>query len=344
MSIGEALAAARRDAGLTVAHVSQRTRIRQTIIRGIERDDYSSCGGDFYARGHIRAVAKVVGADSRPLIREYDTAHRAPGPISATGIDELVTLGRTAGPRGPNWTLVMGLALVASLGFLAYYFLSGSGQPVNAAPVSGSHAVTHHHATRSGTSQAPKTTPGAAVAIAPSPRPTVAPSTRPTVTAAPPASAAPAPRPTAPEVRLTPAGAEAASAGGGQGDNPQLAHLAIDGSYATAWHTDWYTTAGFGNLYSGTGLLLDMGHPVTVTGAQVTLGSAPGASFQIRAGADPADLPPAGNAADAEGVVHLRFAAPAHGRYVLLWFTRLPPDQAGTYQASVYDIRLTGPG
>ena len=50
MSIGDALAQARSQAGLTVAQVSQRTRIRETIIRGIERDDFSACGGDFYAR------------------------------------------------------------------------------------------------------------------------------------------------------------------------------------------------------------------------------------------------------------------------------------------------------
>jgi cytoskeletal protein RodZ len=84
VSIGEALAEARREAGLTVAQVSQRTRIRQTIIRGIEGDDYSACGGDFYARGHIRSIAKVVAADPGPLIKEFDTTRRAPGAISAT--------------------------------------------------------------------------------------------------------------------------------------------------------------------------------------------------------------------------------------------------------------------
>lgn len=78
MPIGEALAEARRRAGLTVTQVSQRTRIRETIIRGIESDDYSACGGDFYARGHIRAIARVVGADPAPLIEEYDRTRRAP--------------------------------------------------------------------------------------------------------------------------------------------------------------------------------------------------------------------------------------------------------------------------
>jgi len=61
MSIGEALAEARRQAGLSINQVSQRTRIREAIIRGIEQDDYSACGGDFYARGHIRSIARTVG-------------------------------------------------------------------------------------------------------------------------------------------------------------------------------------------------------------------------------------------------------------------------------------------
>src|SRR5580700_2313908 len=48
------VAAGRRRAGLTVGELSQRTRIRENIIEGIEQDDYMACGGDFYARGHIR--------------------------------------------------------------------------------------------------------------------------------------------------------------------------------------------------------------------------------------------------------------------------------------------------
>src|ERR1700722_18598041 len=78
MSIGGVLSEARSDAGLTVYQVSQRTRIREGIIRDIERDDFASCHGDFYARGHIRAIARVIGLDSVPLIEDYDTAHRPP--------------------------------------------------------------------------------------------------------------------------------------------------------------------------------------------------------------------------------------------------------------------------
>ena len=51
MGIGGALAEARTEAGMTVTQVSDRTRIREKIIRDIEHDDYSACGGDYYARG-----------------------------------------------------------------------------------------------------------------------------------------------------------------------------------------------------------------------------------------------------------------------------------------------------
>jgi hypothetical protein len=41
-------------------------------------------------------------------------------------------------------------------------------------------------------------------------------------------------------------------------------------------------------------------------------------------------------------MMRLRLTTPAHGRYVLIWFTRLPPDPAGTFQASVHNVRLEG--
>ena len=81
--------------------------------------------------------------------------------------------------------------------------------------------------------------------------------------------------------------------GDGQGENSQLAYLAIDASPATAWSTEWYASADFGNLKPGTGLLLDMGRTVTITSVQVLLGRIPGADFQVRVGdvASLTDLP-----------------------------------------------------
>jgi cytoskeletal protein RodZ len=126
VSIGEDLAQARCRAGLSVTEVSWQTRIRETIICGIERDDYSACGGDFYARGHIRAIARAVGADPAPLIGEYDAAHPAPQAVTVTDL-----FGPAAGPAWNRrrhrraWAVVLSLALAAGLGFAAYQVAAG---------------------------------------------------------------------------------------------------------------------------------------------------------------------------------------------------------------------------
>jgi hypothetical protein len=144
---------------------------------------------------------------------------------------------------------------------------------------------------------------------------------------------------------LTPASAAAFGPGGpGAGDDPQNAALAIAGNPSTPWLSSWYTTAAFGNLEAGTGLLIDMGRPVTITAAQFTLGSFSGAGLQLRVGDVPAlaDLRPVADAAGAGGPVRLRLTTAARARYLLIWFTKLPQDDSGTFRASVADVRVDG--
>jgi cytoskeletal protein RodZ len=121
VSIGDVLAAERRQAGLTITQVSERTCIRETIIRGIEHDDYSACGGDFYARGHIRSISRAVGADAEPLIREYDATRRAPQGITAADVFEPSTPIKLRERRRPNWSLAMALVLALIVGLVAYH-------------------------------------------------------------------------------------------------------------------------------------------------------------------------------------------------------------------------------
>ena len=121
MSIGDDLAAARRRAGLTLTQVSKRTCIRETIIGAIERDDYRLCGGDFYTRGHIRAIARAVGADPGPLIAEYDAAHRPPHPVTAADLPGPGKPVRLRARHRPAWRAGLGIALVAVAGLAAYH-------------------------------------------------------------------------------------------------------------------------------------------------------------------------------------------------------------------------------
>jgi len=115
VSIGQDLAEARRQAGLSLSQVSQQTCIRETIIREIERDEYSACGGDFYARGHIRSIAQAVGTDPAPLIQQYDAARRGQPPARAA---ELLGPVRPIEfrPRRRRWPGVAALLLSSTLG------------------------------------------------------------------------------------------------------------------------------------------------------------------------------------------------------------------------------------
>jgi cytoskeletal protein RodZ len=135
VSIGESLAEARRQAGLSVAQVSHQTRIRESIIRDIEQDDFSPCGGDFYARGHIRSIAGVVGADPVPLIREYDVEHGPPGAIRAADVFEPSRpVKMRERRRSPSLSMIVGVVLLAIIGFGVYRLVSdnGSGKPAAA--------------------------------------------------------------------------------------------------------------------------------------------------------------------------------------------------------------------
>ncbi|MGC1756488.1 MAG: helix-turn-helix transcriptional regulator, partial [Trebonia sp.] len=96
MSVGEALAEARSRAGLSVDELSERTKIRGTVIRCIEQDDYDACGGDVFVRGYVRALASAVGIDARPLIREYDQAR------TDTSGDTFAHVARVAHPVPPS--------------------------------------------------------------------------------------------------------------------------------------------------------------------------------------------------------------------------------------------------
>jgi cytoskeletal protein RodZ len=153
VSIGDTLARARRDAGLSITQVSQRTRIRETVIRGIEGDDFSPCGGDFYARGHIKSVAKVVGVDPGPLIQEYDEAHGGLGPVSAAEVFEPAKPIKIRERRPPNWSAAMALAVVVVIVYAVVHAFSGT---------------SHHLRTAAGQEKKPAAT----VSATPSPTPT----------------------------------------------------------------------------------------------------------------------------------------------------------------------------
>lgn len=127
MSIGASLVEARLAAGLTTADVAEKTRIRRTLVEAIENDDYSHCGGDVYARGHLGTIARTVGLDPAPLLAEFDTTHADSAP-TASEVFEAETSARPE-RRGPNWTAAMVGALVLVVGLGLWQLVSRPDQP-----------------------------------------------------------------------------------------------------------------------------------------------------------------------------------------------------------------------
>src|SRR5258708_29819635 len=182
----------------------------------------------------MRSVARAVGADPEPLIRVYNTAQPGPppdaddaaqpGPQPATDdTADPVTVTSKGEWIWRAWLAVVVVAM-GGLWFAAFQYLAGPRHAVTAAPSARAHPVAQrlpHHR------QAP-----------PAPQTPATPSVPP-VTPLVPLTAPPSPPPPPPPAH-----------------HPHNARLPPAAHPAMPRHTSWYTTAHFGNLQTGTGLLL----------------------------------------------------------------------------------------
>jgi serine/threonine protein kinase len=136
-------------------------------------------------------------------------------------------------------------------------------------------------------------------------------------------------------------------------ENSGQAQFATDGDPATAWHTQYYlNNPRFGGLKSGTGLILDMGQAVRLSSVTVSFGPVPGASAEIKVGSSDLRSPAAlrmfttvSSRAGVGGTVTFREHSAVTGRYVLIWFTQLPPQTAGStgsYEAEIFNVTVRG--
>ena len=483
MSVGEALTKARLRAGLTVDELSERTRIRKTVISRIEQDDYDACGGDVFVRGYVRAIAGAVGIDARPLISEYnrtradtsrdrdrDThithvariADQVPPAADATDATDAATpvspaadhaassADRQLQDADPDATVADLPFVDAGLGAAAIDrpvpavppadpdatrfdlpFVSEDPtptvsdlpvipaepapppmpweppKPTRAEPLGARAGVSpgtrsqpgrpkrprhpQRHESRQGRSRGERrmarlavpavlvlavagvaigfaatggsTPAGQNTALTQRPshaaggplgtgKSAAAKTSAPASSSSPASPTTPAPTTSAPSAASGPVTSlhiSSAQAFGPQGlsdgDNPQVAQSVVGGGAQGPWSSQWYATAQFGNLKQGTGLLIDMGHSVTVTSVRINLASYGGANLQLRVG-DPAGGPSgmqvAARANDVGGTVRLRLPSPESVRYLLVWFTLLPPNGAGQYQATVYHVVVNG--
>ncbi|MDX6204938.1 MAG: hypothetical protein QOF39_995 [Frankiales bacterium] len=132
MSLGSELAAARAAKGLSVDDVALATRIRGTLIRAIEADDFSQCGGAVYARGHVRSIARAVGLDPEPLLASFDlpdvAAAPAPGLPGGDLLEAEHQYARSMKPQRAHWGSVIMATLAVIIALTVFSLVSNSGK------------------------------------------------------------------------------------------------------------------------------------------------------------------------------------------------------------------------
>jgi cytoskeletal protein RodZ len=78
MSLGALIAKTRTDARLSVEDLSKLTNIPATLLRDMENNNFAKCGGETYARGHLRNIATKVGIDERIFLDLFESEVTAP--------------------------------------------------------------------------------------------------------------------------------------------------------------------------------------------------------------------------------------------------------------------------
>jgi cytoskeleton protein RodZ len=112
VTVGLSLRNARVNAKFSIQKVSDETRIRVNVITDLENDKFDSSGGIAYARGHIRTIAKLVGADADALIAEMETTT---GEIDRPMIDLLSENFATSIPRETPRVSYKTMSMVAAV-------------------------------------------------------------------------------------------------------------------------------------------------------------------------------------------------------------------------------------
>jgi hypothetical protein len=134
-------------------------------------------------------------------------------------------------------------------------------------------------------------------------------------------------------------------------ENTQYAPYAIDRDPHSFWYSQYYASASFGGLKNGSGLILDMGHQVTATSVTVTFGPTPGAHVELLVGksderskANLASMSVVASATSPTGTTVFSIAKPQPGRFLVIWFTRLPPKPKSSkwFMAEIFNVVVKG--
>ena len=122
MSLGALIAKSRTDARLSIEDLAKVTNIPVTLLRDMENDNFKKCGGETYARGHLRNIATKVGVDERIFLDLFETEVTAPAkPIREMLNENNVTMPYQE-PKRISWKVLAAGSAAALILFAGVQF------------------------------------------------------------------------------------------------------------------------------------------------------------------------------------------------------------------------------
>ena len=137
MTLGEFLQQARENAGLSVDELAHIVNLRPGLIRAMESNDFLPCGGDTYARGHIRNIAQITRINSQELLAMYDAEHS----VDSRSIHTRLVDNNAAAIRSENrklsWKVLVGasLSIVLLIGVAQFAISAVDSEPATTSMV-----------------------------------------------------------------------------------------------------------------------------------------------------------------------------------------------------------------
>lgn len=135
-TIGEALRQAREKAGLTLAEIAERTKVRPGILAEIEADDHDRLPALTYSVGFVKAYARTVGIDPVAAAGRYRMESQKGDPVPT-----MVDLQPLEAKRLPSGKLVAASVAVLLL-LVAAFWAWGAGWLASAPPAEPETAAT----------------------------------------------------------------------------------------------------------------------------------------------------------------------------------------------------------
>lgn len=139
--------------------------------------------------------------------------------------------------------------------------------------------------------------------------------------------------------------------GGDQDENKSQVPLMHDGDPKTVWHTlTYFNNPSFGGLKPGAGVVIDLGSAKAVTSVHLLLDNQPNVVQLMIPAADPAGANAPSDTVKSWQVVAKSDAAPAEAdlrpdtavttRWVLIYFTKLPPIAPARFRTGIFEATV----